>query len=203
MNNTITNDIQRLKQILDKLRDYSKGDLNSFIDDNALTFPDELSDVFDGFSELLNKLSDDYQQIENLINECSNPNEERFWTFIKEYMINRTKIKDELLFIYNMKIDEFTDLFTHVLRHYILEYNYLEKYKTYDENKIKTVIKLLNTFVNIIICELTSFDCFKEISERVFVISEEKSNFIWQLINDHKMDLRFIMILKKLKKLEK
>ena len=64
------------------------------------------------------------------------------------------------------------------------------------------MIKALNTFVKMIIGDFYSKKRFSSATDDLFGLSENQINYLWDLINDNKNDLRYIMIMNRLERLE-
>lgn len=203
MINQFKKTVEIIRECIETFRNYSEDGINQFVDetDGSLSFPKELSDVVEKFIEALkstSNISEDFTFLDELYNE----QEQKFWDVVKEFINNRRNAKNEILFIKNLNKEDFIDLFNFVFGTYILEYNELKEYKSFTEENIIIVIKVINTLIKMVIDNFYSKVVFEKATVDLLGLSTEQIEYIWDLIIKNKQDLKYIRLMRRLERLE-
>lgn len=203
MINQVERQVESIRECVEVFRNYNDDGINQFVDeiDGALSFPKELSDVVEKFIEALKSISNTIEDF-TFLDEFYNEKEQKFWNVVKEFIHNRRNAKNEILFIKNLNKGDFIDLFNFVFESYILEYNDLKGYKSFSEENIIIVIKVINTLIKMVIDNFYSKVVFEKATIDLLGLSTEQVQYIWDLIIKNKNDLRYIRLMRKLEKLE-
>ena len=202
MNKQINENLKKLKECINTLRNYNDEGLEQFINENeSLSFPKELTATGKEFTSILRFLSKTLPD-SSFLDEYHNASEDEFWELVKWYVDNRIKTSQELSFVRELSDDCFYEIFDYILKNFILEYNSISKHKDFNEQQIRIMIKALNTFVKMIIGDFYSKKRFSSATDDLFGLSENQINYLWDLINNNKNDLTYIMIMNRLERLE-
>lgn len=201
MEKELEKSINELKKCSDELRKFNKNGLEQFVyEDESLSFPEELGETVKNFIGNLNFISNQID-ISDIINELCEEKEEKFWDIIKEYIDTRVKTVKETSFLIKLNDKSFKELIECIFLNYILERDNIE-IEGYSEQQINIVIKFVNTCIHMIIEDLFSKKMFDTIASEMFRLEQSKIDYIWELINKYKNDLRYIAIMSKLNSLE-
>lgn len=188
-----------IESCINALRQFNNDGLNQFVSENGLSIPEELSDEVDKMLDSLKLLAREAEDA-SFIDKFFEESEEKFCSCISNYINNRIRTFKELSFIYELTEEEFNNLFEHALKNYVLERNELESYSNFTEEQIKIAIKVVNTSIRLIIDELFSKKSFFMYALDIFEFSENNCSKLWEMINDNKNELRYISIIRKLRK---
>lgn len=193
--------IKKLQECLDELRNYNENDINQFVnDEECFCFPSELKETVEIFLGIIGNMCHE-KEINETIESLFDSNETIFMNALKEYVEGKIKMDNELSFIKELPHESFVSIFEYVFQNHILQHNILEGYQDYSKKEIKIIIKILNTFVKMIIDNTYSKVLFKKLTEEIFELSSEKNEYVWSLINENKRELQYIVLMEKLNKL--
>lgn len=193
-------DFMKLQECLDKLRHYNDNGLNQFVsEEECFCFPSELKETVETFLAIMSK--ECHEEFNENIETLFDSTESKFMHALKEYIEGKIKMDNELSFIKKLEHDSFTSIFEYVFNNHIIQHNILEDYQKYSKEEIKVIIKLLNTFVKMIIDNTYSKVLFVNLAEEMFEFSSQKSEYIWDLINREKKELQYIVLMEKLNNL--
>ena len=100
-----------------------------------------------------------------------------------------------------LPIDAYISCVEEVFEKYIIYNDDIKKNKWLKEQDVAKLLKLINSCVHAIIIKRFSLRDFEHYAEMVFGLNNEKIDFLWEIIQKNKQELRTNYIISQLEKI--
>lgn len=185
----------------EKLLKAVDGNLNTLVKDDVFIIPNTLNKTFINFLEAMLLLSRKYENV--FWEDCkAKENENLFWETMKNVVEQNNIPYEEMKEVRSLTGDKYAKCVKDVFEKYIIYNNDdVKKNEWLKEQDVISCVKLVNFCINIIIVKRYNLHGFKHFAKIMFDLSDEKTEFLWNMIIENKDELRTNYIISKLDEL--
>lgn len=190
----------KMDEILDKLRIFASDGLDSFVleDKNGLGIPNEVSSFFDEFMKILFSQFNNLEQERFFTDVFERQGEKLFWETVKEICANVDMQLKDTAFLHKIPSEKFMEILELVFKRHILYKNTVKSDFGLEAKEIIIVIKILSFASNSILEEFEDENTFINSLKSNFNFDETIGQFIWELFQKNKDNIRYQKLMDKL-----
>jgi len=184
-------EIKNVEICYDELKKIIGNNFQEIVNNDAIKIKKEYKNQFDRFLyELLliyPKINMDMFKTEiELLEDMS---EGMFWNIVLDYCDQCNHVKEKTKFIQELDQTEYERIIEYVFERYVRHHNYIVSYDEYDEEKIKVLIKYVNTILSCVIEDFFDLDRIVEEYAAKFGLDTCKLEYAYNLVNSNKIEL--------------
>lgn len=181
---------------LEMIKESNGDNLNQYVKGERFKLPGELRNDFTEFIDLVQLLFRKIDYADYIKRMKENIGEDQFWDGIQKIFEKKSRSYYETDFIRSMNRETFESVINEVFNKHVLLHDRIKEMENLDYKQVLKVIKLLNTVISLVHEDLLSQEGFRRKASIMFDLDDARIAFLWSLVNQHKDDLRYMIMLR-------